>query len=84
METKLYTFPNCAKCVAVKEILEEKKIPYQEINAGVGSGRRDFQEFYNNNRGSIEREAGQIILPILHINSEKIVQGLEKITNSLN
>ena len=84
MENKLYTFPNCTKCAEVKEILENKGIPYQEINAGIGSGRKDFQEFYNENKDSIERESGQIVLPILHLNSEEVIQGLEKITNSLN
>ena len=85
MENKLYTFPGCIECTKVKEILNKKeKFFYQEINAGLGSGRKDFQEFCKNNKNSIEREEGQIILPILYLNSGEIQQGLEKIANSLN
>lgn len=85
MENKLYTFPGCAECVKVKEILDKKEnFSYQKINAGLGSGRKNFQEFYNKNKDSIERGNGQIILPILSLDSGEIYQGLEKITNSLN
>jgi len=83
MQNKLYTFPNCNECAEVKKILEEKEISYQEINAGIGDGRKNFQEFYNQNKNSIERENNQIILPIFVSNS-KICQGLEKIISLLS
>ena len=52
----LYTFPNCEKCSCVKEILQSKKINYQEVNAGLGSGRKEFQKLYEKYKKNIVRE----------------------------
>jgi len=79
----LYTFPNCEKCSCVKKILQSKGINYQEVNAGLGSGRKEFQKLYEKYKKNIVREQGQVVLPIFLFNS-KIIQGLEKISESIN
>ncbi len=81
MVYQLFTYPNCHKCADVKKYLKEKKIDYKEINAGLGEGKKIFQEFYVKNRDIIKREEnGTISLPIL-IEDGKIFQGLEGILN---
>jgi glutaredoxin len=84
MENILYTFPNCDKCSEVKKYLNKKEIPYEEINAGLGIGKKNFRIFYNENKDLIQRNDGGIILPILFSDSGKILQGIEKIINSPN
>jgi len=84
MDYLIYTFPNCDKCHEVKKILEKKDISYEEINAGLGIGKKKFLEFYKDYKDNIERdEKGGIILPVLVCDS-KILQGLEKIVGFLN
>jgi len=76
---KLFTFPNCSHCSDVKKYLKEKKIKYEEINAGIGEGRKEFREFYLSNKDKIKREEdGTISLPIL-VDNKELVQGIEKI-----
>lgn len=83
MGYKLFTYPNCPKCSEVKKYLKEKNMSYEEINAGLGDGKKIFQEFYVKNRGKIKRdEHGTISLPVL-IDNEKIFQGLEDILHSI-
>ncbi len=83
MEYKLFTYPNCSKCSEVKKYLKEKNMSYKEINAGLGEGKKMFQEFYAKNREKIKRDGhGAISLPVL-IHDEKIFQGLEDILRSI-
>ena len=74
MSYKIYTSPNCGMCEIVKKILKGKNLEYQEVNIGIGEGRKDFSEFYKQNKSSLGTS-----LPILVYDS-KIFQGLEKIT----
>ena len=77
----LFTYPNCPKCTEVKKYLKTQEIPYEEINAGIGEGKKRFQTFYRENRGKIKRDEHETIsLPIL-VCDEKISQGLENIIN---
>lgn len=83
MKYTLFTFPNCNKCSKIKNYLEGKNIEYEEVNSGIGDGRKKFREFYLNNKEQIKRDddGGGILLPIL-INEKDIFQGMEKILNS--
>jgi len=84
MTYTLFTLPNCGKCNEVKNYLKEKEIKYEEINAGMGEGMTKFRDFYSKNKEHIKRnEQGTISLPILE-HDEKILQGLEGITENLN
>jgi glutaredoxin len=84
MEYTLYGFPNCPKCDKVKEYLKERGIKYQEVNAGTGEGLAKFREFYYKNKDKIQREKeGGVSLPVF-VNNGEIIQGLEKIIESLN
>lgn len=84
MEYTLYSLPNCSACNQVKTYLKEKGIKYNEINAGLGEGKINFRNFYFENKDKIKREEnGAIPFPILSTDGE-IIQGLEKIINSLN
>jgi len=79
MDYKLFTFPNCDKCKKVKEYLKSKEIPYEEINAGIGEGRKQFRELYLQHRDEVERDSsGTMALPIL-LCGDEMIQGLEKI-----
>lgn len=79
MEYKLFTFPNCDKCKKVKEYLKSQKIDFEEINAGIGDGKKQFRDLYSENREKIERDStGTMALPIL-LCGDEIIQGLEKI-----
>ena len=84
MTNKLYVVPACGECIDVKKLLDEKGIEYIEVNAGVREGKKEFQDFYRQNKDCIERNGmGQIILPVFRFDST-IIQGLEQITASLN
>ena len=81
---EIYTLPNCEKCSEVKQILENKKIPYEEINLGASEGRQKFKEFYKEIRGLIVRDENNMaILPIVikkdKSKVETMVQGSEDI-----
>jgi arsenate reductase-like glutaredoxin family protein len=75
---KLYTFPNCSKCVDAANYLDKKKIEYQKVNTTISIGKHDFKEFYAQYKDSIQRDSQGIILPIFLYNSQ-VIQGLEKI-----
>lgn len=78
---ELFTFPSCDKCYKAKEILDAKGVDYEEVNSGLGKGRKRFQQFYREYRESIKRdETGQTLLPILLKDSE-MYQGLEEISS---
>jgi glutaredoxin len=77
---KLYTFPNCGKCTQTKEFLGKRGVEYEEVNAGIGTGRMDFMAFYKEHKEDIKRENGQVILPILVLES-RVVQGFENISS---
>jgi len=63
---QLYTYPNCDKCSQVKEILGEKKIPYDEINLGLSEGKRIFGKIYLQVCDKLKRDDNKMaILPIL-------------------
>lgn len=83
MEYVLYSFPNCEGCAEVKSFLNGIGIDYEEVNVGIGEGKKRFRELFEGYREQIERDGqGQIILPILVRDSE-VLQGLTKITSSL-
>ncbi len=75
---KLYSFPNCDKCVEAKKILKQKKVDYEEVDAGEDEGLKKFKKFYKNNKDSIKRGQDGIVLPVL-ILDDHIYQGLENI-----
>jgi len=75
---KLYTFPNCSKCVEVVNYLDKKGIDYQKINTHTPTGMHEFKEFYAKNKDLIRRDLHGIVLPIFLYNSQ-VIQGLEKI-----
>lgn len=79
---KLYTLPSCVVCQKVKKFLDQKRVDYQEVNIGIGDGRREFQRFYIERKDLIERVSGQIILPIL-FDGNKVIQGKDNIINHL-
>lgn len=80
--SELFTFPSCDKCYKAKEILDAKGIDYEEVNSGLGKGKKRFQQFYREYRESIKRDdTGQTLLPILLRGSE-MYQGLEEISSS--
>lgn len=81
--TVLYTTANCPSCAETKKFLNERKIPWQEVNVKEDEGRKRFNEFYRQNKSTIERKDGTIAFPILS-NDSGVVQGLEKIIKSLN
>ena len=84
MEYTLYSLSNCSMCDKAKSHLKEKGINYKEVNAGLGEGKINFRKFYFENKEKIEREEnGAIPFPIL-LADGKIIQGLERIINSLN
>jgi glutaredoxin len=71
-------------CDKVKNQLKEKGINYKEVNAGSREGKINFRNFYSGNKEKIQREDnGAIPFPIL-LADGNIIQGLEKIINSLN
>ena len=86
---EIYTLPNCEKCSEVKEIFENKKVNYEEIDLGMSGGRQKFKEFYKQIRGMIVRdENNMVILPIIvkkdNSKIETLVQGSENIESLFN
>jgi len=84
MNYELYTLPNCQECTEIKNFLDDKKINYEEVNAGTGEGRKRFKELFRNHREQIKRENQGIVLPVLIRRSDSKIEGItqgEKILN---
>ena len=82
---ELYTFTACEHCHSAMELMKEKEIPFEQIDAGSSEGVKRIREFYSKYRDEIIRgEDGCAIMPILikregeHINIHQGTEGLEK------
>jgi glutaredoxin len=71
MDYLLFTYPNCAKCEALKKKLAEAGTAYAEYNLAQSQGKAKIREFIN----VIKRdEKGAIILPTLVAHTQGIVR----------
>jgi len=71
MDYLLFTYPNCAKCEALKTKLAETGTAYAEYNLAQSQGKAKIREFIN----VIKRdEKGAIILPTLVAHTQGIVR----------
>lgn len=78
MEYKLFTFPNCGHCTEIKKYLNDKHVPYEEINIGLTSGKKNpvWHMVYAR---ELEKDEKGLVLPILaEMNEGK----LERITQN--
>lgn len=73
MDYLLFTYPNCAKCDAMKKKLAETGTPYQEYGLTSPPGKAKIREFIN----VIKRDGtGAIILPTLVAHTQGIVRAV--------
>jgi arsenate reductase-like glutaredoxin family protein len=73
MDYLLFTYPNCAKCEALKKRLGETATPFTEYGLTQPPGRAKIREFIN----VIKRDdAGAIILPTLIAHTQGIVRAV--------
>ncbi len=64
---KVYSTPSCPYCRMAKEFLEEKKIPFKDIDVSKDEKAADYM---------IEK-SGQMGVPVIEI-GEKIIVGFDK------
>ena len=79
----LVTYPNCHACAEVKPYLEERGVPYNEIQPINLKGKKVFGELLKlveREVDSFERDDNGLIMPILlEVNDsqlERVAQGL--------
>ncbi len=73
MDYLLFTYPNCAKCEALKKKLAEAGTAYAEYNLTQSQGKAKIREFIN----VIKRDGtGAIILPTLIAHTQGIVRAV--------
>ena len=73
MDLLLFTYPNCAKCEALKKKLAETGTPYAEYGLTQTPGKAKIREFIN----VIKRDdKGAIILPTLVAHTQGIVRAV--------
>jgi len=70
----LFTATGCTRCKIAKQFMDERGIPYQEVNIKAG-GMSAFRKFYSTNRSSIIRREDGIEFPVL-ANGKTIRQGV--------
>jgi len=77
---EVYSFPACEKCSELKRNLDERNISYEEVNAGLSSGRKRLKELIKSHGAKLKRDKdGYLILPLVVVRNEKnieISQGL--------
>lgn len=64
---KLYSLPNCYKCIEVEEFLKQKNIPHTKINLTTPVGRAAYKEVREQfGEEAFKRDSsGALLLPIL-------------------
>lgn len=73
MDYLLFTYPNCAKCDALKKRLAEAGTAYAEYSLTQPPGKAKIREFIN----VIKRDAsGAIILPTLVAHTQGVVRAV--------
>ncbi len=73
MDFLLFSYPNCAKCEALKKRLAETGTPYQEFGLTSPPGKAKIREFIN----VVKRdESGAIKLPTLVAHTQGIVRAV--------
>ena len=73
MDFLLFTYPNCAKCEALKKSLAEAGTAYAEYSLTQAPGKAKIREFLN----VIKRDdTGAIILPTLVAHTQGIVRAV--------
>ncbi|NTV81157.1 MAG: hypothetical protein HGA24_07015 [Candidatus Aminicenantes bacterium] len=73
MDLLLFTYPNCAKCEALKKKLAETGTPYAEYGLTQTPGKAKIREFIN----VIKRDdKGAIILPTLVAHTQGVVRAV--------
>ncbi len=73
MDYLLFSYPNCAKCDAMKKRLAETETPYQEYGLTSPPGKAKIREFIN----VIKRdESGAVKLPTLVAHTQGIVRAV--------
>ncbi len=73
MDILLFTYPNCAKCEALKKKLAEAGTPYAEYGLTQVPGKAKIREFLN----VIKRDdTGAIILPTLIAHTQGVVRAV--------
>lgn len=83
----LYTLPTCDHCIDTVKFMKERKIEFNQIDAGSSEGIKKFREFYSKYRTQIKRDdSGCAILPIICKleNELKIHQGREGLEEFLS
>ncbi len=73
MDFLLFSYPNCAKCEALKKRLAETGTPYQEYGLTQPAGKAKIREFINVIRRD---EKGAIYLPTLIAHTQGIVRAV--------
>lgn len=81
MAAILYSATGCVRCATVRQLLDERGLKYQEHDA-LGEGRKNFRDFYQNNRRKIFRGPEGIEFPIFYEGSV-IRQGLSMVAAHL-
>jgi len=82
----IYTLPTCEECHKAIELMKQRGIPFEQINAGSSEGIKKFREFYTNHREQIKRDdSGTTVLPVIaYQNGDlSIHQGIEGLENFL-
>lgn len=84
---EVYTFPNCDKCLQVKEVLDDKGIEYKEINIGMPEGKKEFGKIYLKVINKLKKDEHGLIMPILvRMNGagiEGLAQGVDEVLSLL-
>lgn len=80
---KLFTFPNCSKCMEVKEFLSTQELTGSVVNLKETEGNKIFREYYRVLKDKIKRDDdGAVKLPVLLLmNGEDVLhtaQGIEE------
>jgi len=66
MEYKLFTFPNCERCHAVKDYLKSINVVYSEHNLGMRDGKKEFGKVLMGPFGTqLKKDEHGIVMPIL-------------------
>jgi glutaredoxin/pyruvate-formate lyase-activating enzyme len=63
MSNIIYTTAGCSRCKIAKKFMDERGIPYQDLDIKA-DGKEAFGQFYRNNRGAVFRDKEGIEFPV--------------------
>lgn len=82
---QIYTLPTCEHCHEAVQLMNERKISFEQIDTSSSEGLKKFREFYSTYRDKVERDdSGCAVLPIVYDDgNSKLHQGTEGLAKFL-